>query len=82
MSMVKKLAILGSTGSIGTQALEIAKRHDIKITGLCSISNIELLEKQVRQFNVPIAAVFDEEKAQILSCLLCNSIKKIYLCDR
>ena len=46
--MNKCISILGSTGSIGTQALEVAEAHQISIHALAAGSNIELLEKQVR----------------------------------
>lgn len=61
---MRKAAVLGSTGSIGTQTLEIVREfHDIEITALAAGRNIELLEKQVREFRPAIAAVYDEEKA-------------------
>ena len=61
---MKKAAILGSTGSIGTQTLEIARTNkDIKITALAAGSNIALLEEQIREFRPKLAAVWDEEKA-------------------
>ncbi len=62
---MKKIAILGSTGSIGTQTLEVARENgDIEITGLAAGSNIALLEKQIREFTPKLAAVWSEEKAQ------------------
>ena len=49
---MKRIAVLGSTGSIGTQTLEIVRTNkDIKITALAAGNNIELLEKQIREFN-------------------------------
>ncbi len=64
---MKKIAILGSTGSIGTQTLEVARENgDIEITGLAAGSNIALLEKQIREFTPKLAAVWSEEKAQEL----------------
>ncbi|MFA5658338.1 MAG: 1-deoxy-D-xylulose-5-phosphate reductoisomerase [Oscillospiraceae bacterium] len=47
---MKKISILGSTGSIGTQALETAKAHNIKIQALSAYSNVDLLEKQALEF--------------------------------
>lgn len=48
---MKRIAVLGSTGSIGTQTLEIVRTNkDIKITALAAGNNIELLEKQIREF--------------------------------
>ena len=62
--MIQTLSLLGSTGSIGTQTLEIVRTNkDIKITALAAGNNIELLEKQIREFKPSIAAVWNEEKA-------------------
>ena len=64
---MRKLAILGSTGSIGTQTLEIARyNQDIGITALAAGSNVELLEKQVREFHPKIACLWKEEAAREL----------------
>ena len=61
---MKKIAVLGSTGSIGTQTLEIVRTNkDIQVTALAAGSNIELLEAQIREFSPKLAAVWDEEKA-------------------
>ena len=65
--MKKKIAILGSTGSIGTQTLEVARNNgDLEITALAAGSNIDLLERQIREFRPPLAAVWTEEKAKEL----------------
>ena len=64
---MKKIAILGSTGSIGTQTLEIVRANkDIEVLGLASGSNISLLEEQIREFHPKKAAVWNEEKAKEL----------------
>ena len=64
---MKKIAILGSTGSIGTQTLEIVdENNDLSITALAAGSNIELLEKQIRKYRPAIAAVWSEDKARQL----------------
>ena len=61
---MKKIAILGSTGSIGTQTLEIVRTNkDIKVTALAAGRNIDLLEKQIREFEPKLAAVWSEELA-------------------
>ena len=61
---MKKIAILGSTGSIGTQTLEVARANgDIQVVGLSAGSNIELLEQQIREFKPQLVAVWDEDKA-------------------
>ncbi|MDY3714511.1 MAG: 1-deoxy-D-xylulose-5-phosphate reductoisomerase [Blautia sp.] len=64
---MKRIAILGSTGSIGTQTLDvISKKEDLEVTGLAAGSNITMLEQQIRQFHPKLAAVGDEKKAQEL----------------
>lgn len=61
---MKKTAILGSTGSIGTQTLEIARTNkDIEVTALAAGNNITLLEEQIREFHPKLAAVWNEERA-------------------
>jgi len=61
---MKKIAILGSTGSIGTQTLEIVRENkDIEVLGLAAGNNIILLEKQIREFKPLKVAVWSEEKA-------------------
>ena len=67
---MKSLVILGSTGSIGTQALEVCRRDGYKVIGLAAGSNIELLEKQAREFSVKAVAVFDKSKAKELKIRL------------
>lgn len=65
---MKKIAILGSTGSIGIQTLEIAREHkdEIEITALSAHSNIALLEQQIREFMPRLVAVYDAGKAKLL----------------
>lgn len=64
---MKKISILGSTGSIGTQALEIVRdNEDVKVVALAAGSNVELLEKQAREFMPELICVFDENKAKEL----------------
>ena len=68
---MKKIAILGSTGSIGTQTLEIVRTNkDIKVTALAAGRNIELLEKQIREFEPALAAVWSEDLAAELKSRL------------
>ena len=59
-----KIAILGSTGSIGTQTLDIVRKNkDLEVVGIAAGSNIAMLEEQIREFHPKLAAVGDEEKA-------------------
>ncbi len=64
--MAKNISILGSTGSIGTQALDVVRAlgsENIKVHGITGNNNIDLLEKQALEFKPEIVAVMDEDKA-------------------
>ena len=64
---MKKIAILGSTGSIGTQTLDIVREQgDIQVVAMAAGSNISLLEAQMREFRPSIVSVWDEKKAKEL----------------
>ena len=79
---MKKIAILGSTGSIGTQTLEVVRENgDIEVLGLAAGSNISLLEEQIRVFQPKLVAVWDEKKAAELKIkvqdkVMLNALKK------
>lgn len=62
--MIKNISILGSTGSIGTQALDVVDKLNLNVVALTASTNIELLEQQVRKYKPQLAVVFDEEKAK------------------
>lgn len=64
---MKRIGILGSTGSIGTQTLEVVRESkEEKVVALAAAANIKLLEKQIREFFPKIVCVFEEEKAKLL----------------
>lgn len=64
---MKKIAILGSTGSIGTQTLEVVRENgDLEVLGLAAGNNIKLLEEQIREFRPKLVAVWSEDKAKEL----------------
>lgn len=69
----KKLCILGSTGSIGTQALEVASHLDIEVDALCAHSNTKLLEKQIRKYSPKLCAVTNEDAAKELKILVADT---------
>ena len=60
--MSKTISVLGSTGSIGTQALEVAEKHDFKISALAAHSSTGLLEQQVRKFRPETVCIYNEDK--------------------
>lgn len=64
---MKKIAILGSTGSIGTQTLDVVRNNqDIKVVALAAGSNIEKLEEQIREFHPKVVALWNEKNAKDL----------------
>ncbi len=63
---MKTISVLGSTGSIGTQTLRVCRDLGIKVAALSAGKNIDLLEKQIREFNVPLVSVYDAEAAKTL----------------
>lgn len=64
---MKYISIIGSTGSIGTQTLDIVRNNpDLKVTALAAGTNIDLLERQIREFAPSLAAVYDKERAKEL----------------
>lgn len=63
---IKKVVILGSTGSIGKQSLEVIKQVGYEVLGLAVKKSIDLLKRQVFEFKPKVVAVFDEERAEIL----------------
>lgn len=64
---MKKIGILGSTGSIGTQTLQIVRdNQDIEVLALAAGSNVDLLEKQVREFSPKLVCLWKEDKAKEL----------------
>lgn len=64
--MEKTISILGSTGSIGTQSLEVAKKHGIKVKALAANSNAELLAEQIKEFKPDVVCIYDKNKADEL----------------
>ena len=65
---MKKIGILGATGSIGTQTLEIVRNHrdEVQVVALAAGKNAALLEKQIREFEPRLAVLWDEEASRDL----------------
>lgn len=75
---MKKIAILGSTGSIGTQTLDVVRANkDIEVVGISAGSNVDMLEKQVREFHPRIAAVWKEDAARELAVKIADTDTKV-----
>lgn len=64
--MTRCISVLGSTGSIGTQTLDVARKYNIKISALTAHSNVKLIEEQIREFKPSLAVMFDEKAASDL----------------
>ena len=64
--MTKTIALLGSTGSIGRQTLEVTRELGLTVAALTAHTNIDLLEQQARQFRPRLAAVYDPDAARVL----------------
>lgn len=65
---MRHIAILGSTGSIGTQTLEVVENNeDMKVVALAAGSNIDLVEQQIRKFHPEVVCIYREEKARELA---------------
>ena len=73
----KTITLLGSTGSIGTQALDVARAHGIKIKALAAGKNAELLEAQAREFKPSTVALSDERLAKQLKVSLADTDIKV-----
>lgn len=70
---MKKIVVLGSTGSIGTQTLDVVRNNtDMEVVAMAAGSNIKLLEKQIREFRPRMVCVFDEKKAKELRILVAD----------
>ena len=68
--MSKTISILGSTGSIGRQALDVAEQMGLRVAALTAHSSVERMEEQVRQFQPRLAVLTDEAAAKDLAVSL------------
>ncbi len=76
---MKDIVILGATGSIGEQALSVARSGGYRVLGLAAGSNIEKLEAAAREFNVAAVGVFNEEKGRELKRRLADTDIEVYI---
>ncbi len=76
--MAKKLSVLGSTGSIGTQSLDVAEKRGFEVVALTAHSNDKLLEQQARKFGAKYVALADEAAAKRLKIALSDTSVKVY----
>lgn len=75
---MKNIAILGSTGSIGTQTLDVARKNeDLRVVAVSAGKNVEKLEEQIREFHPLLAAVWDEKAARDLKTRIADTDTKV-----
>ena len=77
LTMIKTVSILGSTGSIGTQSLEVCEKHDIKVTALAAHSSIDMLEQQARKFMPSKVCIYRDDKYSELKERLADTDIKV-----
>ena len=75
--MIQNISVLGSTGSIGKQTLDVARKLDIGIKALSAHHNINILEEQIREFRPEKAVVFDEDRAEELKLRIADTSTKV-----
>ena len=75
--MKQNIAILGSTGSIGTQSLEVVDKLGLQVSALTAANNIALLEQQARKYKPALAVVFREDKARELKIALADTSVRV-----
>lgn len=67
---MKTISLIGSTGSIGTQTLDVCRKHNIKVKALAAKSNVKLLAEQAHEFSAEFVCVYDEDKYRELKTLM------------
>ena len=75
--MTENLSILGSTGSIGTQTLDVARKLNLKVSALTASSNVDLIEKQIREFKPKLAVMYNEKSAKDLQIRIADTDTKV-----
>lgn len=75
--MNKTVSVLGSTGSIGTQALEVAEKHNFRISALAAHSSVDLLEQQARKFKPEYVCIYNESRYHELKERLADTSVKV-----
>ena len=77
LTMIKTVSILGSTGSIGTQSLEVCEKHGIKVTALAAHSSVDMLEQQARKFRPSKVCIYRDDKYSELKERLADTDIKV-----
>ena len=72
------MVILGSTGSVGEQAIDVARKENVKVSALSAHSNVKRVEEQAREFKVDYCAMADEAAAKELKIKLADTNIKVF----
>ena len=75
--MIHTISILGSTGSIGTQTLEVARKLGLNVASLSAYGSIGILEEQIREFRPSLAVVYDANRAEELKIKIADTDTKV-----
>ncbi len=75
--MTKNLCILGSTGSIGTQTLDVVRKLGIKVSALTAATDVDTIEAQIREFKPELAVMYDENAAKDLRSRIADTATKV-----
>ena len=65
---MKTITLLGSTGSIGTQTIDVCRRYGIRIKALAALKNTSLLAEQAREFGAETVCIYDKNKYSEMKC--------------
>ncbi|MGN0607820.1 MAG: 1-deoxy-D-xylulose-5-phosphate reductoisomerase [Oscillospiraceae bacterium] len=74
---MKTISLIGSTGSIGTQTLDVCRKHNIKVKALAAKSNVKLLAEQAHEFSAEYVCIYDEDKYHELKTLMSDTSAEI-----
>ncbi|MDY2857101.1 MAG: 1-deoxy-D-xylulose-5-phosphate reductoisomerase, partial [Oscillospiraceae bacterium] len=75
--MTENISILGSTGSIGTQTLDVVRKLNLKVSALTAASNTKLMEQQIREFKPKLAVMFNQQAAKDLKEKIADTSTKV-----
>lgn len=75
--MTNNISILGSTGSIGTQTLDVVRKLNIKVSALTAFNNVEIIEQQIREFKPQLAVMYNQNSANDLKLRIADTNTKV-----
>lgn len=75
--MTNNISILGSTGSIGTQTLDVVRKLNIKVSALTAFNNVEVIEHQIREFKPQLAVMYNQKSANDLKLRIADTNTKV-----